>query len=55
MNILAALQKRCLEQDIDENERLQRERVFFETYYELRHKNETSFLGRLSLDGQDLT
>lgn len=50
MNILADMQKKCLEPGISKNEYEQRREAFLKLYYELRRKNECSLFGRLSLN-----
>lgn len=49
MNILAEQQLKMLEADISEEERSKRYESFYRLYFELRHKEENSYLGRLSL------
>ena len=49
MNILADEQQKILEKGISEQERQMREKNFLQLYYDLRHKDETNFLGRMSL------
>ena len=49
MNILAEEQKKLFEPGISEEEQQRREAEFLRLYYDLRHKDETSFFGRMSL------
>ena len=49
MNILAEEQKKLFEPGISEEEQKHREEEFLKLYYDLRRKDETSFLGRMSL------
>lgn len=50
MNILAEEQKKLLQMDVSEEEYKIREEKYLEKYYQLRHKDESSFLGKLSLN-----
>ncbi|MBE6981158.1 MAG: hypothetical protein E7437_02405 [Ruminococcaceae bacterium] len=49
MNILADEQQKIFEPGISEEERARREQEFYDLYYKTRKKDETSFLGKLSL------
>lgn len=49
MNILAEEQLKIFETDISEEERCKRSELFYQLYFKLRHKEENSCLGRLSL------
>lgn len=49
MNILAEQQRKMLEANISEEERSKRMESFHQMYFALRHKEENSYLGRLSL------
>lgn len=49
MNILAEKQKQIFEKGIPEEEREKRISEFNKLYYQLRHKDETGFFGRMSL------
>lgn len=49
MNILAEKQLRMLENDISEDERNKRIESFNQLYFELRHKEENRYFGRLTL------
>ena len=49
MNILAEEQLKILEVGISEEERSKRTESFYRLYFELRHKEENGYLGRLSL------
>lgn len=50
MNILADVHSKLYEPGISEEEYQKRRKDFLEIYYRLRHKNESSILGRLSLN-----
>lgn len=50
MNILADEQQKIFESGLSDQERILREQEFFELYYKIRHKEECSFLGNLSLN-----
>lgn len=49
MNILAEEQVRMLETSVSEEEHQKRVESFYQMYFDLRHKEENSYLGRLSL------
>lgn len=49
MNILAEEQLKILEANISEEERSKRSEAFYQLYFQLRRKEENSYLGRLSL------
>lgn len=49
MNILADEQQKIFEPGISDEEQHKREKEFYKLYYKIRHKDENSFLGRLSL------
>ncbi|MBR4607072.1 MAG: 1-acyl-sn-glycerol-3-phosphate acyltransferase [Lachnospiraceae bacterium] len=49
MNLLAEVQKKLFEPGMTEQERCSREQDFLKLYYDLRRKDESSLLGRMSL------
>ena len=49
MNVLASEQLKIFNPSLNENERKMTEEAFNKLYYQLRYKDENSFLGRLSL------
>ena len=49
MNLLAEKQKRIFDCSISDVERKRREDEFLKLYYQLRNKDETRFLGKMSL------